>query len=254
MDIADLDLNFDPPPRGHNSGDPGPVFDIEDATLAAQERARRHKATFDERMAGFKRWQTAIAELGIADDVMQGRSADFYKQLGETAKLIDGDREATKRPVLDLGRLIDAEYRGYTEPLEAARGAINRAMTAYAKQKAEAERLRLKAEADERMRQEREAAELAAAEAALNGEPEPESLPEPPEAALPTLAEASRVQGDYGTTASLRGKWVHEVTDLSLVPAPYLMVNDAAIKAAIKGGVRAIPGVRIYQETKVQVR
>jgi hypothetical protein len=43
---------------------------------------------------------------------------------------------------------------------------------------------------------------------------------------------------------------VHEVTDPAAVPRQYLMVNDAAIKAAIAGGVRDIPGVRIYEDVR----
>lgn len=44
-------------------------------------------------------------------------------------------------------------------------------------------------------------------------------------------------------------EWTFEVVEASLVPREYLMVNEAAIRAAVKpkDGVRKIPGVSIYQ-------
>jgi diketogulonate reductase-like aldo/keto reductase len=38
------------------------------------------------------------------------------------------------------------------------------------------------------------------------------------------------------------------------VPREYLAVDDTAIKAAIKAGIRSIPGVEIYEEAEVRVR
>jgi len=45
-----------------------------------------------------------------------------------------------------------------------------------------------------------------------------------------------------------------QVTDISKVPAKYLMVNEAAIKNDIKLGIQEIPGVRIYEEKTTQLR
>lgn len=49
-------------------------------------------------------------------------------------------------------------------------------------------------------------------------------------------------------------KWVHEVTDAAQVPRQYLMVNEAALKAAIAGGAREIPGVRIFEQVRTAIR
>lgn len=62
--------------------------------------------------------------------------------------------------------------------------------------------------------------------------------------------------GGYSAT-KLKGTtktWKHEVTDASQVPAEYLMVDDAKVKAAIKEGVRLIPGIRIYQDESLTLR
>ena len=48
--------------------------------------------------------------------------------------------------------------------------------------------------------------------------------------------------------------WLYEVEDLEKVDRSWLMLNDKGVKAAIKAGVRNIPGLRIYPKTKVIAR
>lgn len=43
-------------------------------------------------------------------------------------------------------------------------------------------------------------------------------------------------------------KWSFEITDPNQVPNGYWIIDEAAIKAAVAGGAREIPGVRIYEE------
>jgi hypothetical protein len=40
----------------------------------------------------------------------------------------------------------------------------------------------------------------------------------------------------------------------SAVPVEFLMVNEKAIRAAVKAGVRNIPGVNIFQKEELSVR
>lgn len=48
-----------------------------------------------------------------------------------------------------------------------------------------------------------------------------------------------------------RQTWTFEITDAAAVPREYLVVNETAIRKAMNAGARDIPGVRIYQETKI---
>ena len=48
--------------------------------------------------------------------------------------------------------------------------------------------------------------------------------------------------------------WAFEITDASTVPRAYLIVDEKAIRQAVRDGVRTIPGVRIYQEESLRVR
>ena len=242
------------PAIGHNSGDPAPIFDYAAATYAVQAAALAHCALSAERQRGFGRWEEETCRE-IGDDLMQGRSGDFVKQLGVTIRIIEAARAECKMPALDIGKFVDAEFRILTEPLVKAKSVVETAMTNYARAKVAEQQRQARLAAEAEAQRQREAAEMAAMEAELLGDPTPsEPPPAPVQAPLPSVAEASRTHGDYGTTASLRGRWVHAVTDMNTVPRQYMMVNDAAVKAAIKAGVRDIPGINIFQEQKIGVR
>jgi hypothetical protein len=232
------------PEAGHNNP-PAGIIDadaaIADARLFAGEFVERRDAL----LTAYKRWTEQVAGK-IEDDTTQGKCADFVKQIGGFLKTVETSRKTVKQPVLDLGKGVDGVFALLSDDLAMAKTAIEKAMTTYATRRA--------AEEQERVRRESEAAAAAAAMDALIENPEAEIPEAPVEIALPSSAEASRVHGDYGTTASLRGRWVYEVTNAVEIPRHLLMVNDAAVKAAIKAGERDIPGLRIFQEMKVGVR
>lgn len=48
--------------------------------------------------------------------------------------------------------------------------------------------------------------------------------------------------------------WVFEVTDPTLVPKEFLVVEPKLIAEAVKNGVRNISGVKIFEETKTSMR
>ncbi len=239
--------------RGHNK----PPFGIIDTDVALAETrliAADLVQRQEELLAAFDRWNAAAA-AGISDDTMQSKSADFVKQLGAHLKIIEDARKATKQPVLDLGKAVDGVFLLISDKLVAGKASVERAMTAYAQRRAREEQERIRREAEEAAARARIAADLAAAEAELAGEEAPPAeAPEPLAAVVPSNAEASRITSDHGVTASLRGRWTYEVEDMANVPRHLLMINDAAIKAAVKGGERSIAGLRIFQETKIGVR
>jgi len=55
-------------------------------------------------------------------------------------------------------------------------------------------------------------------------------------------------------TAYEETTWHHSVESTELVPREYLMIDEKAVKAAIKDGVRQIPGIKIYSETRTKYR
>ena len=233
--------------RGHNNP-PGPIVDFDAASALAFAAVKEFLDRKGGLEAALNRWSQQTSG-GIADDTAQGKSADFVKQIGAFLKAVEDSRSATKKPVLDLGREVDRIYGQVTGPLVEGKRMVEAAMTSYAQRRAREEQDRICREAEAARR----AAELEADLAEMAGEPAP-AVVEPVRGVVPTATEASRVHGDYGTTASLRGRWVYEVENLSIVPRHLLMINDAAAKAAIKGGERDILGLRIFQEQKIGVR
>lgn len=57
-----------------------------------------------------------------------------------------------------------------------------------------------------------------------------------------------------GCTAYERDVWRYEIVDYREVPIDYLEVNDTSVKLAIKNGIRSIPGLKIFRETKTTFR
>lgn len=164
-------------------------------------------------------------------------TAKAIKDVVGTTGSIEKARKQEKDQILKDGRTVDAFFAALADApkkaLDRVLGEINR----YQRAKLEAER---------KAAQEREEAERKAA--ALFDEAPP--APAPPV----VVKEAARVTSLSGVKATASRKWVHEVTDLAQVPRQYLMVNDAAIKAAIAGGMRAIDGVRIYEDVRTAIR
>ncbi len=177
----------------------------------------------------------ALAPVTTDDDA--GAYAETAKTLKSCLTAIETARKGEKDQILKDGRAIDAHFAKMSDPVKAAADRVIAEINAFQTKKLEEQR-RIQREADERARKEAEAFE------------EP-----PPPAAAPVIAkEAARVIGFSGTKAAASVKWVHEVTDAAQVPREYLMVNEAAIKAAIAGGKREIPGVRIFEQVRTAIR
>lgn len=202
----------------------------------------------------------------ITDDEMAGKISDFLKQIAAHMKLLDHGRVTEKEPHLSAGRAIDGFFGGPIKALDEAKTKISRRLAAFLKAKEDAERRRREEEA-RRVREEaeRKAAEAAALEAAGRVEQADVALAEA------QIAEAmaeqagrgddhTRARGEYGAVSTLAAAWTFEVEDRAKIPLdllrPYLPAAavDSAIRAFIKAGGRALPGVRIFEEAKALVR
>lgn len=71
------------------------------------------------------------------------------------------------------------------------------------------------------------------------------------------VVKPSYVPSFGGGGSSMKGKtltWTFEVENVSNVPREFLMVDEAAVKAYIKNGGRAITGIKIYQKEGFTLR
>lgn len=219
----------------------------------------------------------ARAVTAVDSEFAQDLAVGTLKDLKALLKLVEDSRKEVKAPVISLGRSIDQEATKFCEPLEAEANRLARLIASFQ------ERQRLAAEAAERLRQaelarieqERRAAEEAARKAAAEAqatstaeaveaerkarlaaeEAEEKAKQEKARAFLAAAAVPVAKPKGLSITPTLR----FEVTDvLALFTARPELVDlvpkPAAINAALRGGDREIPGLRVWEETRVGVR
>src|SRR5262249_44100083 len=67
--------------------------------------------------------------------------------------------------------------------------------------------------------------------------------------------EPTRIRGNNGATAFVWRSWTFEVIEIDQVPREYMSLDVPVVRAAItQGGIRHIPGVRIFQAEGLRVR
>lgn len=183
-------------------------------------------------------WATAVlAELARHRKRAEDLRLRFTRPLNESLKAINGVFKEMDGPLAEADRTLRQKVLVY-RAAEQARAA--------------AEQIRLRAEAAAREAEARALiqstapqAEVTAAIDAADAAHDAVVLAPPPPA--PTVKTA------MGTTTARRVT-DFEVTDLAQVPILYLQLNAEAVRAAIRRGVRDIPGVRIFEREILAVR
>ncbi|WP_299109737.1 hypothetical protein [uncultured Bradyrhizobium sp.] len=180
--------------------------------------------------------------------IQTDEEAEAYTETAADIKKVVSEADAAftpeKEPWLTGGRKVDAFF-AFRATLKAKADLVVKALNAF-----QTAKLNAKRKADE------DAAKKAAAEAALFDEPAPALV-------APTVVkEATRVVAFSGAKASGSIKWEHRVADFEKVPRQYLMVNKAALDAAV-AGLKAqgldikdakIEGVEIFEAVKTAIR
>lgn len=195
------------------------------------------------------------APAEVTDDDTAGRHTELIRAITSACKVSENARTSAKEPHLEAGRAVDGWFKKHFDPLLKAKADLTRPLEVFLRQKADKERREREAAAAKAAAEAaRQAAEIKTEADVDQAIAQQERAEKAVEAAQVKPAELARTRGDFGGLATLQTRWKHEVTDQKLVPLEYQMVNDMAIKAAIKAGVRAIPGVRIYEDQSAMVR
>lgn len=232
---------------------------LEPAALAAyvEFEYAEHTAAVAALMARNERFLSVTAE-GIADDFICGHATDFAKEMAGAGKALDATHTRVKAPVLRAQRLIDGEKKKLNDQLiEATRevdariGKYLNAKDARLRAEAEAEAKRLALEAEARIAEAQATATIEATESAVEAMEAADVAAERAEA---SVLDMTRTRSQSGALAGLREHWTYALLDITKVPAAFLMVNDAVVKAAIKSGTREVPGLRIFAERKAMRR
>lgn len=212
---------------GHNSGDLSLAEEINDAVAQASE------------------W---IGKTKITDKTIADEAANRRARLLELGKKADKERDEKKRPHLEAGRAIDAEYKPLVEAATSAANAIRDVLTQW--MRAEEAKQRAEAEAKRKAEEERLAAERAAH---LAANPIAEFTEEPPLPLAPVEPPKVQAGGQAGRRAGLRTQVRYEIEDYAAAFAHVKGHKDvvAAVEKAALAMAKAgaeVPGVKRIEE------
>jgi hypothetical protein len=223
---------------------------------------QEHRGNVASLMAGYERFLAATV-AGIGGDDVAARAADFVKFFKAEQAATDATRTKIKAPVLHAQRLIDGEARKLTDKLANAADGVSAKITTYLREKeavvrraAEQEAARLELEAQAAMAAADAIGTPVAIDAAVEAVQEAQQAAAMATASAPEL---TRTRSQAGSLTGLKDDWKYRVVDLSKVPAAYLAVNDAMVRAAMKSSAKnmatlRIDGIEFYNDAKAFVR
>lgn len=171
----------------------------------------------------------------IQNDDEYADAAELLKVVKHKHKLLDDERTISVKPLNDEVKEINAWFKPALDRLKQCETELKKIMGDYSLEK-QKEQQRLLAEAAK------------AAEAALVTS----SNPQQSVMQLVQQATAAQAPKVAGVTVSKVWKW--ELVDPSQVPSEYWSIDASKLDAALKNGVREIPGVRVYEDARVIAR
>lgn len=226
-------------------------FDLETPAEQAPPPVPRDDAfsllPVQDRLAAFQAVaQAMVAEaqaMVVHDDDTAKRAVALAAKAKKKAREIEAARKEIVAPHNDFVAAVNRLAKDCAGPLAQVEAILKKKINEHET------RVRLElAKAQEAARQ--EAARL---QAEIEKQAQ-EAGVQPPVVVTPVLPEAPGPIRTEAGSASQRREWTFEIVDPMAVPREYLMINEKEIRAAVKRGIREIPGVRIYEETKTVIR
>lgn len=182
--------------------------------------------------------------LGDVDSETKSKKAvSVIAKAKKLAREMEDERTKLTKPLLSFKGGVDSAFKSYSQNLGTIESNAKGKLGIY-QSRVEIERLK----AEKATRE-----EAARIQAKLDEEAKAAGV-EAPQVMVPTVAPQSTTTRTDEGTASVVKTWTFEVTDETQVPREYLMVDEKKIRQAVKGGVRQIAGIRIYEEANVRIR
>lgn len=186
----------------------------------------------------------------IKTAVQYTAAAGFLKSIKGLLGKIEDARTRITKPLVAAQREVNTQAKDAAEPLQQAEKLIKSAMNKFTQ---EQERLRLEEQrkADERARKEQEKLQQQAAKASAAGRTE-RAVELEQRAAIVTAPAIQRATPAVAGIVN-REVWKFEVTDPSLVPREYLVVDESKIRKVVGAlrGDTSIAGVRVWPEKNI---
>jgi len=168
--------------------------------------------------------------IRAADD--ETAAYEVLRKIKQRKTTIEDERKKITKPLNASLKQVNALFKNLSEPLSEADKIIRQKILAF----------RAKREEQAAKRQAKLLEKAETAEEEEDDEERAEELTE----------QAAKVVPLVGSSTTSK-RWTFTVEEPSVVPRKYMMVDDRAIRAAVRNGVRDIPGVKIYQEEGLRV-
>ena len=212
----------------------------------------------------------AAALHKVVDDESNASAVEMTTQAKKLAQAIAKQHKDIKAPYLAVIQPLDAFKKGLSDKLATIQGILNGKITPYLRKK-EDERREAERKAREearRIQAELEAKAKAEAEAERK-RLEAENKPEEAAAVVPEVVPQVVAQVDTETktvtetgSAKLKTEWTFEILSFKDLPDAAFIERHDAVQAALSpwvrrqvaAGIRNVPGVRIFEQSKIDTR
>jgi hypothetical protein len=179
----------------------------------------------------------------IDSELTNQNAVAFLGQLKSVGKDLEKKRDQIIDEPAQFVKAVRGLVKAFTDKLDTAEKSLKEKVLSYQKV------LELK-------RQEQEALarkETEKLQKKLDAEVKKKGL-EAVELPIPIIPKVPPVTRTETGSAFTRKFWTFKLIDANLVPRKYLVPSDTKIRDAIKGGIRDIPGLEIYEEESLTVR
>ncbi len=173
-------------------------------------------------------------DVEIASPEQYSEASDILRTVQLRAKQIEEKRLSYTRPLDASKNQIMHDFKLVLEPLEKFIDELKAKMIGFAK-----------AEQAKRDKEQKEIEAVALKEAKETGQSE---------IVVPIVNEPVKTTRSSLASTTIKKTWKGKVVDESLIPREYLSVDQVKINAAVRAGVRKIPGVEIAQEENLSQR
>lgn len=200
---------------------------------------------FNEARVQIQQLAAACKNIVINDNNTLEQGKNLAKNAKKIETLIEDKRKEITKPLLDEKKQIDDFAKSVTAELNAAVKDLRAQILKYEQ---EQERIRQeelrRLEAERRAREEELRRQMAEAHRV-----DPVVVQE-----LQNLKSQQAVAVAETPKNSITKVWSYEIVEIGIIPREFLMPDDAKIKAAVRAGIRDIPGIIIFQKDQLVIR
>ena len=193
----------------------------------------------------FEPYRRKISDMQAKADALTVNSHESEQVAVESAaqakrllKALDEERKRVIKHPDKFVRDVNSFVRSFRTPLDAMVGILRQKIGEFQYLK-ELERRKLKKKMEE---------QAARMKAKMEAEAKESGVEPPPIMPVPAPKPDATTRTESGATASIRTQWVGEIIDPEAVPREYCSPDQQKINQAVKLGVRAIEGVKIFEK------